>query len=268
MSTITIALAQVNSTDDPTHNLGIIEQKAAVAAGAGAAVVVFPEAMMRRFGGTLADIAEPLDGPWATAVRQIAQRENITIVAGMFTPADGDRVRNTLLVTGPGVDAGYDKIHLYDAFGFAESDTVAPGDRPLTVTIGGVTIGFATCYDLRFPELFHTLADNGAEVIVVSASWGAGPGKADQWQLLARARALDSTSFVVACDQADPAADGVEVTGTAPLGVGYSVAVGPTGEVIGELEGAAADLLVEIDTEQVAKTRSVLPVLANRRRLS
>ncbi|GAB3135567.1 carbon-nitrogen hydrolase family protein [Tsukamurella serpentis] len=267
MSTLTISLAQVNSSADPAENLEIIDRKSAAAAAAGAAVVVFPEAMMRCFGVPLAEIAEEVDGPWATAVRRIAHRDGITIVAGMFTPADGDRVRNTLLVTGPGVEGAYHKIHLYDAFGFAESDTVAPGDQPLVVEIGGITVGFATCYDIRFPELFQTMADRGAEIIVVSASWGAGPGKIDQWQVLARARALDSTSFVVACGQADPAAGGAEVTGSAPLGVGHSVVAGPTGEVIGALGGAVGDLLVEIDTDVLGRTRAALPVLANRRRI-
>lgn len=88
----------------------------------------------------------------------------------MFTPADDGRVRNTLLVTGPGVEEQYDKIHLFDAFGFAESDTVAPGDRPVTVTVDGVTVGLATCYDLRFAGLFQTLGDAGAQLVVVPAS--------------------------------------------------------------------------------------------------
>ncbi|MCC9059325.1 nitrilase-related carbon-nitrogen hydrolase, partial [Neisseria gonorrhoeae] len=64
---------------------------------------------------------------------------------------------NTLLVTGPGIEASYDKIHLFDAFGFAESDTVAPGSDPLVVDIAGVRVGFATCYDIRFPALFQKL---------------------------------------------------------------------------------------------------------------
>ena len=98
----------------------------------------------------------------------------------------------------------YDKIHLFDAFGFAESDTVAPGDEPVTIEVDGLTVGLATCYDLRFPGLFQLLADRGATLVVVPASWGAGPGKREQWDLLVRARALDSTTFVAACGQADP----------------------------------------------------------------
>ena len=85
------------------------------------------------FGVRLGPVAEPLDGPWASRVREIAAAAGITVVAGMFTPAADGRVHNTLLATGGGVEAGYDKIHLFDAFGFAESDTVAPGTEPVTI---------------------------------------------------------------------------------------------------------------------------------------
>ncbi|MDT5002216.1 MAG: deaminated glutathione amidase, partial [Mycobacterium sp.] len=102
--TIRIALAQVTSTDDVDANLATIDEYTTRAAAAGARLVVFPEAMMRCFGGgSLAEIAQPVDGPWANAVRAIAERAGITVAAGMFTPADDGRVRNTLLVTGGGV---------------------------------------------------------------------------------------------------------------------------------------------------------------------
>lgn len=260
-TTLRISLAQVTSGTEPTENLKIVETHARAAKDAGASLVVFPEAMMRCFGGPIRSIAEPLDGPWADAVREIAKTIEITIVAGMFTPADEGRVANTLLITGPSVDASYDKIHLFDAFGFAESDTVAPGTDPLTVDIAGVTIGFATCYDIRFPALFQKLGDLGAQLIVVPASWGSGPGKVEQWSLLARARALDSTAFVAACDQAEPD----EANGTAPLGVGHSVVSSPTGDVLGELDATPGLLTVDIETGLVDAVRKKLPVLENRR---
>ncbi|MET0899568.1 MAG: carbon-nitrogen hydrolase family protein [Mycobacterium sp.] len=264
-STIRLSLAQVTSSLDPDDNLATIEAQAHRAAAAGSSLVVFPEAMMRRFGAPLHEVAEPLDGRWAEAVRKIADGLGVTIVAGMFTPADEARVRNTLLITGPGVDAHYDKIHLFDAFGFAESDTVAPGENPLTVTVGGLTVGFATCYDLRFPALFQKLGSLGAELIVVPASWGSGPGKVEQWSLLTRARALDATAYVAACGQADPTASGETVTGSAPLGIGHSVVCSPSGEVVGSL-GAAPELLtVDVSASVVEEVRAKLPVLANRR---
>jgi predicted amidohydrolase len=261
-----IALAQASSTPSLETNLAIIEEMTLSAANQGAELVVLPEAMMRCFGAPLHPIAETVGGPWAESVRAIARKHGVTVIAGMFTPADGKRVRNTLLVTGPDVEASYDKIHLFDAFGFSESDMVAPGITPTVVDIGGTRIGLATCYDVRFPGLFIELARAGAEAIVVCASWGAGPGKIDQWKLLTRARALDCTSFVLAVDQADPADPAAD--SAAPTGVGHSAAISPWGEVVGELDTSPGLLLVDLDLAQIGEARAAIPVLVNERRLT
>ena len=269
-----IALAQIITGRDLAGNLALVADYAARAKAGGAELVVFPEATMRAFGNSLLDIAEPLDGPWASQVRAIAAELGIVIVAGMFTPASSAssassaagarKVRNTLLVTGPGVEASYDKIHLYDAFGFAESDTVEGGTQPVTFDVGGVTFGLATCYDVRFPDLFTENADRGALVNIVCASWGAGPGKVEQWKLLSRARAVDSTTFVLTCGQGDPVSQGAEAAGSAPTGVGHSAVVSPFGEVLQELDGAPGLLFADVDPAVVEDARTKLPVLANR----
>ncbi|GLZ52934.1 carbon-nitrogen hydrolase family protein [Actinomycetospora sp. NBRC 106378] len=259
-----VALAQILATDDPKANLELVRDHTALAAQQGATVVVFPEATMCRFGVSLKPVAEPLDGPWATEVRAIAEQHGVLVVAGMFTPTDDGRVTNTLLAVGRGVDTSYDKIHLYDAFGFAESRTVAPGSSPVVVEVDGETLGLAVCYDVRFPELFRALADRGASTVLLPASWGAGEGKIEQWELLVRARAVDSTTFVVACDQADPLARGLD-PGKAPRGVGHSLVASPTGTVVESLADDPGLLVVDVDTTSVAKVREVLPVLANRR---
>jgi predicted amidohydrolase len=261
---VRIALAQVVSTPDPAHNLGLIEDGARRAAAAGARVVVFPEAAMCCFGVPLGPVAEPLDGPWAGRVRAIADAAGLTVVAGMFTPAEDGRVHNTLLVTGGGVEATYDKIHLFDAFGFAESRTVAPGSKPVSIVVDEVTVGLATCYDLRFPGLFQELAGNGATIVLVPASWGAGPGKREQWDLLVRARALDSTAFVAACDQADPTTVGRDA-GRAPTGIGASAVAGPLGSFVDQLDDKPGLLVVDVDPGEVEAARKTVPVLANRR---
>ena len=262
-----IGLAQIISSHDPAANLREVERVAADAAGQGAELVVFPEATMCAFGADLAAVAEPLDGPWATAVRALAARLGTTLVVGTFTPGDDGRVRNTLLVAGPTADDGgrYDKVHVFDAFGYAESDTVQPGDRAVTVEVAGETVGLATCYDIRFPALFLANASAGARLSVVSASWGAGPGKVEQWRLLARARAVDTTTVVVAVGQGDPASEGREATSPAPTGVGHSLVVSPTGEVQVELGDAAELRVVDVDLAVVDSAREVLPVLANQR---
>src|SRR6187401_2324471 len=239
-----VALAQVLTTDDSGANLGLVADSVARGAAAGAGLVVLPEATMCCFGVPLGPVAEPLDGPWANRVRDIARRAGVVVVAGMFTPY-GERVRNTLLTTGPGADVAYDKIHLFDAFGFKEPATVAPGSAHVVIDVDGVQIGLTTCYDIRFPGLFQQLADDGAQKIVVAASWGAGPGKREQWELLARARALDTTSYVLACGQADPVSVGRPV-GAAPTGIGHSLAVSPLGEVISSLGPAPGLLVVDV----------------------
>ena len=260
-----IALAQVVSGPDPAANLRLVQEQTGRAAEQGAELVVFPEATMRCFGRNLAEVAEPVDGPWASRVREVAAAAGVTVAVGMFTPADGNRVRNTVLVTGPGVEAAYDKIHLFDAFGFAESETVAPGTEPLVVAVGGVGVGFTTCYDVRFPGLYTALAEAGADLVCVCASWGAGPGKVEQWQLLTRARALDATVVVAACGQADPAAVGEQVRGTAPRGVGHSAVISAAGVVLDHLDAAPGLLVADVDAAAVAEVRRSLPVLANRR---
>jgi len=161
---VLVALAQIVSGIHPERNLALVADAARDAAAAGARMVVLPEATMCSFGVSLAPIAQPLDGPWASGVRAIAAQHDITVVVGMFTHGSGVRVRNTLLATGRGVEASYDKIHLFDAFGFRESRTVAPGVDPVTFDVDGVTVGLATCYDVRFPGLFQALADQGAQI--------------------------------------------------------------------------------------------------------
>jgi predicted amidohydrolase len=260
-----VALAQIRSGADPSANLGLVEDYTRRAADAGARLVLFPEATMCRFGVPLAPVAEPLDGTWATGVRQIAERAGIVVVAGMFVPADSQdgaaRVTNTLIAAGPGVDAHYDKIHLYDAFGFTESSTVAPGREPVVITVDGVGVGLTLCYDVRFPELYVELARRGAQLITVHASWGTGPGKLEQWTLLARARAIDTTGFVAAVDQAYP---GDEVAALGPTGVGGSVVASPTGEVVASAGDDPSLLVTDVDLDAARTVRETIAVMHNR----
>jgi deaminated glutathione amidase len=264
-----IALAQMLSGSDPAANLAQVRDYTGRAADAGAALVVFPEATMCRFGVPLAPIAEPVDGPWADGVRRIAADSGVTVIAGMFTPAGDGRVTNTLIAAGPGTpnqpDAHYDKIHLYDAFGFTESRTVAPGREPVVITVEGVGVGLTICYDIRFPELYTELARRGAQLIAACASWGSGPGKLEQWTLLARARALDSMSYVAAAGQADPG-DTLAGSGSAsgaPTGVGGSLVASPLGEVVASAGADPQLVIADIDVDNVAKARDNIAVLRN-----
>lgn len=255
-----VAVAQIRASTDPLANLDLVERSATAAAEAGAELVVFPEATMCSFERRSSDIAEAFDGPWASHVRALATRLHVTIIVGMFTTTDDTRVRNTLLIAGR-ARARYDKVHLFDALGFRESDHIAAGDRLVTVDLPATRIGVATCYDLRFPEQFIALATDDAAVIVVCASWAPGPDKIHQWRTLATARAMDSTAFVVAVDQAttgDPEEPG------RPTGVGHSMVVDPTGRVLLELGPAPQLAFIDLDPGEVYRARAQLPVLRNR----
>lgn len=265
--TMRIALAQILSGVDPDANLDLVREYARRAKDAGAELVVFPEAAMASFATRSADVAQPLDGPCARGVQDLAREVGVAIVAGMFTPGSANRARNTLLAVDAAgaLAATYDKIHLFDAWGFTESRHVEAGDDAVLVTLGGVRFGLATCYDVRFPELFKHLAEAGAEVILVPTSWANGPGKAEQFRALCIARALDTTCFIVAPGQADPASEGVEVKKGAPTGVGHSLVVSPLGEVLAEAGPAPEMLVVDVDPGTLADARERLPVLATSR---
>lgn len=254
-----IALAQISSGTEPEANLELVEHYARQAAEAGARIVVFPEATMCSFARRSSDVAEPAGGPWESRVRRIGSDLGVTIVVGSFTTAAAGRVRNTLLVAGD-AEARYDKIHLFDALGFTESRHIEPGDEPVVLDIEGVTVGLSICYDIRFPALFTSLARHGADVIVVAASWAPGPGKVAQWRTLATARAMDSTAFVIAVDQA---ADGPVDEESAPTGVGHSLVVDPSGTVLTELGEGPELAVIDLDLGRVAEVRERLPVLGN-----
>lgn len=261
-----LAGAQWTATADPRDNLQTIDELTARAAEHGARLVVHPEAAMASFAGRLDTIAEPLDGPFADGVRALAARHGVTVVVGMFTPADTTttedgtertRVHNTLLVTGPGTtETTYRKIHLYDAFGAKESDTVAPGDLVRTLDVEGWRVGLATCYDVRFPDQFTELGRRGCDLVVLPTSWGDGPGKASQWDLLTRARAHDAQAWLLGVGQA-----WTKDSVSGPFGIGRSVLADPTGEVRARLGGSADLLVADIDRATVERTRATVPIL-------
>ena len=256
MTALHVAAAQLSSGPDPVANLATATDAIREAAAGGAELIALPEATSVCFGTDLRSVAEPLDGPFATGLRKVAADLGVVVVAGLFEPAADGRVHNTVLVTGPGVETAYRKIHLYDAFGSRESDTVAPGNELVTFEWRDVRIALATCYDLRFADQFTALGRLGAELIVVPASWGAGPGKEEQWDLLTRARAADAQAWLLACDQAY-----VPPAGTDPLGIGRSSLTTPLGQTSARLDAAVGTLHATIDTAVVGAVRARVPIL-------
>ncbi|MGH3747514.1 MAG: carbon-nitrogen hydrolase family protein, partial [Micromonosporaceae bacterium] len=255
------AVAQFAATTDKSANLesaaGLIEQ----AANQGAELAVLPENAMYYNADAGADIVadtEPVDGPFAVAVGELAREHGIAVVAGMTeAPADGGgKPANTVLaIDKDGASLGvYRKVHLYDAFGYRESDRIAAHTPvPVTFSLAGLTLGVMTCYDLRFPEMARFLVDAGAQALILPAAWAAGPAKEDHWTTLARARAIENTTYVLASGQTGPAC------------VGQSAIIDPMGHVVasaGEAPGVACG---QISLSRVEAVRAKNPSLANRR---
>jgi predicted amidohydrolase len=170
---------------------------------------------------------------------------------------DPARPFNTLVVVGPGgLRATYRKIHLYDSFGYRESDRLSAGPlEAVVVDVEGWKVGLMTCYDLRFPELARALVDGGAELLVVPSAWVAGDGKVDHWRTLVRARAIENTVYVAAAGQ------------PGPRYCGHSMLVGPDGEVLVEADQDAdpSGAFSGVNRPHLEEVRRANPSLANRR---
>ncbi|MFJ2758053.1 carbon-nitrogen hydrolase family protein [Nocardioides sp. NPDC087217] len=253
-NSLRISLVQHASGLEPDANRSLLSELTP----ADSDLVVFPEVFARDFGKPGSDLspyAEALDGPFGTELSRVAEKRGATVVAGMLeTSGDADgRPFNTLLVRG-GAEAAYRKIHLYDSFGYKESDALVAGAvEPVVVDIDGVPTGLMTCYDLRFPELARRLVDQGAELIVLPAAWVAGPRKVDHWRTLVRARAIENTVFIAAAAQ------------SAPRYCGHSMIVDPLGDVLAEAGDGDEILSATIDRAVLAEARRTNPSLVNRR---
>jgi len=245
-------------------NLDRVRAAASAAAREGADLVVFPEGTQARFSTDLPSVAEPVDGDFCRGLAEVAKANGLAVIAGVFEPAPNRSVFNTTVAFDRNGDlaAAYRKIHVFDALGHRESDSVTPGDDVVIASLSGLRIGFMTCYDVRFPELARALAAGGADLLVLPAAWAAGPFKEEHWVTLVRARAIENTIWVAAAGQVpDPAEPPTKAT----TGIGRSMVVDPMGVVkldLGPAEGLGAG---DVDTEQTARVRTVLPSLANRR---
>jgi deaminated glutathione amidase len=257
-----IAVAQITSSIDKTDNLALAADLIRQAARQGAQLIAFPEFLMAfspaaQSAEELAGKAEDVDGPFINAVRSLARECSIGVVATIYercpVPA---RVYDTALwVDKSGeIKAVYRKLHLYDAFGFKESDKFAPGDEiaaPIATDAGAC--GMIICYDLRFPELSRILALSGATFLMAPSGWVKGDMKVDHWQTMIRARALENGCYVIAPDQ------------VGNIYIGHSLVVDPFGRIVLDMEQQTGIALVEIDPAIVAEAREKLPLLKNRR---
>ncbi|TPQ16245.1 carbon-nitrogen family hydrolase [Streptomyces sporangiiformans] len=199
--------------------------------------------------------AEPLEGPTYEAMAKAASDAGVWLHAGSIPELDPAGLYNTSLVFSPSGElaAAYRKIH---RFGFDKGEAVlmSAGTEVVTARLPSTTLGLATCYDLRFPELFRRLVDADAEMFVVPAGWP--ERRRSHWTLLAQARAIENQSYVVAC--------GTAGTHARVPQAGHSIVVDPWGEVLAEAGADEEILTVDLDPAKVATTREQFPALKDR----
>jgi nitrilase len=264
------AAVQMASGPNVSANLLEVERLAEEAAGSGAGLLVLPEnfAFMGLAERDILAIGEADGaGPLQDFLAQLARRLGIWLVGGTVpirVPA-ADKVRAACLVyddRGRCV-ARYDKIHLFDVHlvetdeHYRESETIEPGDRVCVVDSPFGRLGLAVCYDLRFPELFRAMQDQGVELIALPAAFTALTGRA-HWATLVRARAVENLSYVVAAAQG-----GFHVSGRETYG--HSQVVDPWGNTLAQLPRGTGVVSAVLDPELQAATRRNFPCLEHRR---
>jgi predicted amidohydrolase len=263
---VAIAAIQFNPGEDKAANiekaLGLIDQ----AASSGARLVMLPE-IWTYMGDPFRnrDNAEPIPGDLTARLADRARRHGIYLHAGTFAElvVGDERVRNTAVVFDPDGEmiAIYRKIHMFDVTldgvaSYKESETVAPGEEIVTFELDGVTVGLATCYDLRFPEIFRILALRGAEVILLPAAFTMTTGK-DHWEVLIRARAIENQVYLVAAGQFGPNLPGKWC-------YGRSMIVDPWGTVLATAPDTESVITAVVDRNHLQSIRRQIPSLANR----
>lgn len=267
-----VAILQMCSGTRPEPNLETLDRLAAQAATQGASYVLSPEVTVvfaaNREG--LAEEAGPWEGnPAITAASAIARRHGLNLHLGSLAVAlpDGRFANRSVLFRPDGsIAATYDKIHLFDATlpgvkAYRESATYAGGAEAVVSNAPGFRLGFTICYDVRFPALHRALAEAGAEVLAVPAAFTKPTGEA-HWQVLLRARAIETGCFVVAAAQAGSHENGRQT-------YGHSMIIDPWGRVLAELDGETPGVaVVDIDLSAVDAARDKVPALANARAFS
>ena len=265
-----VAAIQMNSQSDVQGNLQLADQLLAEAAGDGCQLAVLPEnfALMPQQGRDKARHAEQEDaGPIQEFLSDAAKRHGLWIVAGSMPLAspEAERVYGACPVyDSDGTRrALYRKIHLFDVKlpdleeSYQESWSMYPGDEPVTVDTPAGRIGLTICYDVRFPELFRRLVDEGATIFTVPAAFTKVTGMA-HWSTLMRARAIENLAYVVAPGQYGEHPDGRAT-------YGHSMIIDPWGAVLAEQAEGNCVVAADINPDLPAKLRSEFPALSNRR---
>ena len=274
-----VSVIQMNPGHDKSENIAQAGRLIAEAITADRPDIVSLPEVWSCLGGTRQgkfDIAEALPppgsnlpgGPAYEFLRDVARSRRVHVHGGSIQEKGGERLFNTTLVFGPEGEelARYRKIHLFDitapdGTGFRESATFGAGGEIVTYQAGGVKVGCAICYDLRFPEIFLALRRAGAELIFLPSAFTLQTGK-DHWEVLIRARAIESQCWIAA-----PATWGRHLDdGTQPrFTYGHSMLCDPWGQVVATVSDGVGWATARIDPEVTARVRRDMPILDHRR---
>jgi predicted amidohydrolase len=266
---VRVALMQARSGIDPAVNGRALVDAVATAKAGGAAMLFTPEMsglLDRDRERAAANIREQADDEVLAAVRAAAREHGLWVHLGSLAlKGEGGKLANRGFVIDDGgkVRATYDKIHLFDVDlptgeSWRESANYRPGEEAVVVAGTPVgKLGLTICYDLRFPALFARLSEAGADVISVPAAFTVPTGKA-HWQVLLRARAIESETFVIAAAQAGKHEDGRDT-------YGHSLVIDPWGGVLLEMDGEPGLQFADLDLARIADVRTRIPVLQHRR---
>ncbi len=267
MNFYTLAAVQMNSQPNVKENLDQASNLIDRAAHKGALLISLPENF-----AYLGDMeqriskAENISVQAEDFLREKAAEHQVYILGGSFpVPADENRVYNRSLLINPDgeIEVQYDKIHLFDVnipdgFTYRESNIVKPGTpEPVTFQTEELGhLGLSICYDLRFPELYRKLVDQGAEILFVPSAFTELTGEA-HWHSLLRARAIENTCYVVA-----PAQTGQH--GPKRTTYGHSLIADPWGEIQAEASTKTGIILAEMSPDRIAEVRQQIPSLEHR----
>ena len=258
-----VSAIQFNATDDKAANLAKIENLVDECVEFDAPdMIVLPEAsaFLSSDVPLLHALAEPFDGPFAQAIARLAVRAGCVIHAGSMVERRGDRFFNTSLVFDRSGEliGRYSKIHRFDVVlpdgnEMRESDIVDRGNDVVVIDVDGHRVGMSICYDLRFSRLYHELALGGASIIVIPAAFTFQTG-ADHWEILIRARAIETQCFIVAPNQIGTFGNGRY------MNFAHSMIVDPWGMVIGQASNREGWITAKLDMGYLESVRSRLPV--------
>lgn len=265
-----VGVLQLSSTDDPQENLvqtlGMVDQ----AVAGGAQFIATPEVTNIISGSRTHQrsvLCDQADDPTLAGLRDAARLHGVWILIGSLAllsdDPDGRFVNRSFLITPNGdIAASYDKIHMFDVTlseteSYRESDGYRPGNRAVLAKTDIATIGMSVCYDLRFPYLYRSLAQAGAQILTIPAAFAQTTGQA-HWEILLRARAIETGCFVIAPAQCG---DHVVRRGPPRKTYGHSMVIAPWGDIIAQASTKKCVIFADIDLGDVDKARARVPSL-------